>query len=82
MVEARIRRYKRRLKNHHHPLTRQSETAALLVLRAPDIDEPDIWDEEDGLNGSAHEPPSRVVIAETEAPLKTMTVSMAVMEMT
>lgn len=81
-VEARIRRYKRRLKNHHHPQIRQDETAALLVLRAPDgEDEADFWEDEYGLNGSAHEPPARVVIAETEAPLKTMTVSMAVMEM-
>lgn len=81
-VEARIRRYKRRLKNHHHPQARQDETAALLVLRSPGVDdEADIWEEEGGLNGSAHEPPSGVVIAETEAPLKTMTVSMAVMEM-
>ena len=79
-VEARIRRYKRRLKNHHHPAGR-SETAALLVLRAPEFDdEPDGWDEDAALD-SAHEPPSGVVIAETEAALKTMTVSMAVMEM-
>lgn len=77
-VEARIRRYKRRLKNHHHPSGR-SETAALTVLRAPDGEDLDGWDEETG--GSSHEPPAGVVIAETEAPLKTMTVSMAVMEM-
>jgi ribosomal subunit interface protein len=81
-VEARIRRYKRRLKNHHHPSGKIAETAAILVLRAPDVDDDiDGWDED--LNGaeSHHEPPKGMVIAETQAPLKTMTVSMAVMEM-
>jgi ribosomal subunit interface protein len=81
-VETRIRRYKRRLKNHHHPSGRIAETASFMVLRAPETDdEVDRWDGE-AVNGQTeHEPPSGVVIAETEAPLKTMTVSMAVMEM-
>jgi len=79
-VEARIRRYKRRLKNHHHPSGRVAETAALMVLRPPEADdEIDGWGED--MNGVGHEPPAGVVIAETQAPLKTMTVSMAVMEM-
>lgn len=79
-VEARIRRYKRRLKNHHHPSSK-AETAALTVLRSPDADdELDGWGE-DQLGEAGHEPPAGVVIAETEAPLRTMTVSMAVMEM-
>jgi len=78
-VEARIRRYKRRLKNHHHPSGKVAETAALMVLRAPETDEElDGWD---GLGDLAAEPPAGVVIAETQAPLRTMTVSMAVMEM-
>ena len=80
-IEARIRRYKRRLKNHHHP-TRDGEVARVTVLRAPDLDdESDGWDEigHDGFDG--HEPPRGIVIAETQAPLKTMTVSAAVMEM-
>jgi ribosomal subunit interface protein len=79
-VEARIRRYKRRLKNHHHPSGR-AETASLMVLRAPEMDdEPDGWEDE-AVHDSGHEPPMGVVIAETMATLKTMTVSMAVMEM-
>ena len=81
-IEARIRRYKRRLKNHHHP-ARPDELASVMVLRAPETadDVLDGWDEpnEDGVGGV--EPPKGVVIAETQAPLKTMTVSMAVMEM-
>jgi ribosomal subunit interface protein len=81
-VEARIRRYKRRLKNHHHPSGKIAETASVMVLRSPDIDEDDGWEggEINGA-GSSHEPPSAMVIAETQAPLKTMTVSMAVMEL-
>ena len=81
-VEARIRRYKRRLKNHHHPSGKIAETAAIMVLRAPDIDDDvDTWDDHlDGVE-SAHEPPKGMVIAETQAPLKTMTVSMAVMDL-
>jgi ribosomal subunit interface protein len=79
-VEARIRRYKRRLKNHHHPSGKVAETAALMVLRPPEADdELDGWGED--ILAAGHEPPAGVVIAETEAPLKTMTVSMAVMEM-
>lgn len=77
-VETRIRRYKRRLKSHTVAASaKAAETAALLVLRAPSEDlEDDAWDgpEADG-------PPAAVIIAETEAPLKTITVSMAVMEL-
>jgi len=79
-VEARIRRYKRRLKNHHHPSGKVAETAALMVLRPPEADdELDGWGEDWSAGGV--EPPAGMVVAETEAPLKTMTVSMAVMEM-
>ncbi len=82
-IETRVRRYKRRLKNHHHPSGRNGgETAALVVLRSPDDEEDtDSWGElgESGL--SSHEPPSGVVIAETQESLKTMTVSMAVLEL-
>jgi hypothetical protein len=49
------------------------------VLRAPEPDaDDDVWDE---LGDSAGEPPTGVVIAEDLAPLKTMTVSMAVLEL-
>ena len=80
-IETRVRRYKRRLKNHHHhPGARDAaESAPLTVLRSPDDEtETDGWD---GLDSASHEPPSGVVIAETSAPLKTMTVSMAVLEL-
>jgi ribosomal subunit interface protein len=84
-IETRVRRYKHRLKDHRQTATprEMAETAPLYVLRAPepDGDGADIWDElgESGL--VSHDPPSGVVIAETQAELRTMTVSMAVMEL-
>ena len=53
-----------------------------MVLRAPDeADEIDSWDDHlDGADAS-HEPPKGMVIAETQALLKTMIVSMAVMDL-
>ena len=83
-LETRLRRYKRRLKNHRHPTVHEDvETASEMVLRAPDPDEEDtdVWDNlaESGL--ASHEPPTGVVIAETQAQLRTMTVSMAVLEL-
>ena len=84
-IEVRVRRYKRRLKNHHRQegaRETNEETAPAFVLRAPEPDEADeAWDDlaESGL--ASHEPPRGVVIAETNAPLRTMTVSMAVLEL-
>lgn len=80
-IETRIRRYKRRLKNHHqHPGGRQVEEAAYTILRAPE-DEDDL-DGEWGADGSAGSgAPSGAIIAETQASVKTLTVSMAVMEL-
>lgn len=78
-IEARVRRYKQRLKSHTAAATaKAAETAALYVLRAPsgDVDDDDAWDDARG-----DSPPAAMIIAETEAPLKTMTVSMAVMEL-
>ena len=79
-IETRVRRYKRRLKNHHHAGAREAaENAPLTVLRSPDDeDDTDGWE---GADSTGHEPPTGVVIAETSAPLKTMTVSMAVLEL-
>lgn len=79
-IETRIRRYKRRLKSHSEQSSaRQAETAAFYVLRGLDTEgeEPEGWGDEDHADG----PPQSMIIAETVADLKTMTVSMAVMEM-
>jgi ribosome hibernation promoting factor len=81
-IETRVRRYKRRLKNHHNGPRQPVESTAVFVLRSPDEEtDQDGWDElsEQGL--VSHEPPSGVIIAETETEVKTLTVSMAVMEL-
>jgi ribosomal subunit interface protein len=76
-IETRIRRYKRRLRSHSDAATaKAAETASFYVLRAPDDDaEIEEWD------GGHGAPPAAMIIAETESALKTMTVSMAVMEL-
>lgn len=78
-IETRIRRYKRRLKSHTvQAAAKQAETASLYVLRSPDTEaDDDDWVE----SGRGAGPPAGVVIAETQAALKTMTVAMAVMEL-
>jgi ribosomal subunit interface protein len=78
-IETRIRRYKRRLKSHSVAATaKAAETAAFYVLRAPEGEsEEEEWA---GLDGHAP-PPAAMVIAETNAPIKTLTVSGAVMEL-
>jgi ribosomal subunit interface protein len=77
-IETRIRRYKRRLKSHTAAAEAKAvEIAASYVLRAPgESDELDDWDEEGG-----DMPPRALVIAETQAQLRSMTVSMAVMQL-
>ncbi len=84
-IEVRVRRYKRRLKNHHrlNGAPREApEAAPSFVLRAPEAhDQDDVWDELGDTGLDSHEPPSGVVIAEDTSPLKTMTVSMAVLEL-
>jgi len=80
-IETRIRRYKRRLKSHSIAANaKQAENAAMYVLRAPDSDEidDDDWTSEDDHPTGA---PAAMIIAESQASLKTMTVSMAVMEL-
>lgn len=78
-MAKRIRRYKNRLKDHHiQALAKQAETAAYFVLRSPDEDEEEGDELDDDSAGAFPEP---MVIAETEKPVRTMTVSMAVMEL-
>lgn len=75
-IATRVRRYKNRLRSHTAQATaRQAETAAAFVLKSPAEEDVDDWQSED------HAPPAAMVIAETEEVLKTMTVSMAVMEL-
>ena len=79
-IETRIRRYKRRLVNHHASGSRaDAEMASLVVLRGPDDAgaSDDDWDDA----AAGDEAPAAMIIAESEAPVKTQTVSMAVMEL-
>ena len=79
-IETRIRRYKQRLKSHSIAANaKQAETAAFYVLRAPADDE-DVDEDFHEWTGDG-EAPGAMVIAETERPLRTMTVSMAVLEL-
>lgn len=75
-MTKRIRRYKNRLKDHHiQAMARQAETSAYYVLQPQDEDD-ESFDEDVGAGF-----PEPMVIAETEKQLRTMTVSMAVMEL-
>jgi ribosomal subunit interface protein len=77
-IETRIRRYKRRLKSHSVAAeAKAAEVAASYVLRSPD----DADDLEDWADESGDQPLAAMVIAESQEQLKTMTVSMAVMDL-
>lgn len=77
-MTKRIRRYKHRLKDHHtQALAKQAESASYFVLQALDTDD----DYEDFDSASDQGFPEPMVIAETEKPVRTMTVSGAVMEL-
>lgn len=77
-IETRIRRYKRRLKSHSLAAeAKAAEVASFYVLRAPTGDEEvDDWDESESST-----PPAAMVVAESQSELRTMTVSMAVMDL-
>ena len=81
-LETRIRRYKRRLVNHHASGSTKGdpEMAALVVLRAPE-DEADFDEEWGGADPANDGAPAAMIIAEAQAAVKTQTVSMAVMEL-
>ena len=80
-MEKRLRRYKRKLKDHHAdnksdlPAMQETPVVVLRSERKSDIDADE--DDDGGAEGGA-EP---VIIAEQVAELRTLTVSMAVLEM-
>ena len=79
-IETRIRRYKHKLKDHSPQANaKQSELASYYVLRAPE--ESTTEDEEVQQNEDGGGAPESMVIAETDREIRTMTVSMAVMEL-
>lgn len=79
-IDKRIRRYKRRLKDRSEAATAKAqETASLYILRSPEEEEDaDAWEETGEHPAGA---PSALVIAETAAEVRSMTVAMAVMEL-
>jgi hypothetical protein len=82
-LEKRLRRYKRKLKDHHadHKPVLPAETGSIITLRSEKRD--DLEAEEDGHDddGGAVGGEEPVIIAEQVAELRTLTVSMAVFEM-
>jgi ribosomal subunit interface protein len=69
-MERRVRRYSKRLKDHHQQAqAKQAETAAYFVLQPLDDE-----DESDEAEDGAAAFPEPVVIAETEKEIRTMTV--------
>ena len=86
-LEKRVRRYKRRLKDHHIGpkglSPEKSEMAAREVARSIVLRDPDsVEDEAFGEAGAPDEPPPLgMVIAETEAEIRTVTVGRAVLEL-
>lgn len=84
-IEKRVRRYKRRLRNHHVPGGKASnpgpeETTPLIVLAAPSEADEDAADASD-FEGLVDGEPQPMIIAETLAALPTLTVAGAVMEL-
>ncbi len=86
-LEKRVRRYKRRLKDHHigpPPLSpEKAENAARGLARSIVLRDPgEVEDDDFGDFGRPDEPPPvGMVIAETEAEIRTLTVGRAVMEL-
>ena len=70
-MEKRVRRYHRRLKDHHRKAALPAEAVAEFVIQ-PETDE-DLAEEEGGA--------APTIVAENGVTLKTMTVSMAVMQL-
>lgn len=76
-MSKRIRRYKNRLKDHHpQAVAKNAENAAYFVIASNELDDDD---EENEAEAPAFGEP--MIIAETERPIRSMTVSMAVLDL-
>jgi len=80
-MSKRIRRYKNRLKDHHPQAVaaKNAESAAYFVIASTDLDDDDYEEDSEAEAGTGFGEP--MIIAETERPIRSMTVSMAVMEL-
>ncbi len=76
-IEKRVRRYKNRLRNHRAKDEAPELVSERIILSSLASDEDD--DAESGLDGSAGEAPA--IVAESDIRIRTMTVSMAVMQL-
>ena len=76
-MSKRIRRYKNRLKDHHPQAVaaKLAENAAYFVIASSELDE----DDDEGAESLTFGEP--MIIAETERPIRSMTVSMAVLDL-
>lgn len=79
-MSKRIRRYKNRLKDHHPQAVaaKQAENAAYFVIASSADDDDDLDEDNDAEVPGFGEP---MIIAETERPIRSMTVSMAVLDL-
>ncbi len=76
-IEKRVRRYKNRLRDHRAKENGASEIVAeRIILPRDESNEPDV---ESGLDGSGGDAPA--IVAESDMKIRTMTVSMAVMQL-
>jgi len=75
-MEKRVRRYKRRLKNHHN-----GNKPVLPAEEAPDYVLAPFGEEDEAAADAELADPQPIVIAETKTDVRTMTVGMAVMQL-
>jgi ribosomal subunit interface protein len=84
-IEKRVRRYKSRLRNHRAKDSTPPEIAAERILLPAAQDEADIDDgdeaSEDDAHAGANGADAPVIVAESDTRIRTMTVSMAVMQL-
>lgn len=79
-ADKRMRRYKTKLKDHH-PAQKAAENARIVVLQPSYTDDEDDADTDDGADAAPAGDPQPMVIAERVAPVRTLTVGMAVLEL-
>ena len=77
-IEKRVRRYKNRLRDHRSSPNGTEVVAERIILASVESDDDEIEDGA-GLDGNAGDSPA--IVAESDTQLRTMTVSMAVMQL-
>lgn len=83
-LEKRLRRYKRKLKNHHNDNKAQlpAESLQIVVLKgSPDTGLDDDFDDDEEMAAPLNGEPEPIVIAERPGEVRTLTVGMASLEL-